>query len=211
MTVTDAFGPIVSRWKFASRVCDELKAWMPEYLAAADRQQGRAGGKTILPKSWDVRHASLMRPQAQLPGVVVWLAGVTNQRTDPDDDIWGDIEFGVALVVSTAVKDATGETLHRYVAAVSALLYDRRTLGGTCSDVIAIDEDFTGIDPRRDRVRLSAELRFVATGVHLGRRGVGPGTDDTPRPDPNGPRPGTPTVLKADFTIDGRPYVDPED
>jgi hypothetical protein len=212
MTATDGFGPIVSRWTFMEGLRDEVKAWLPEYLAAGDRQEGRTAGRTPVPRSWEVRHASILRPQAQLPGCVLWLAGVFNQKVDPDDDtVWGTIEFGINFVVSAKVADATGETLHRYVAATQALFLDRQTVGGTAGSVVPIDEDYTGIDPRRDAIRLSAELRYHATGVKLGQRNSGPPEAAHPRPDPKPPWPGAPTVESADIDINGRRYVDPED
>lgn len=212
MTAPDAFGPIISRWHIAEGMKDDIERWMPEYLAAYARQYPDPPGApaVIAPQSYTVRHAARMRAGEQLPAVVVWIAGVTNQQQDPEGQRWGDLELGVFLVAGSNEIAATGDLLHRHVAAVTALLMDRDTCNGLAQSLDPLDEDFTPIEPERERTLLGADLRYLARGVLLGIRGQGPPPGSDPREDPSDPWPPAPTALTADVVITPRP-IDPED
>jgi hypothetical protein len=212
----DRYGPLVSRWKVAQGLKDDLEAWMPEYVAAYERQntdtEGHAiePGSTIVPQSYTVRHAAMIRAGEQLPALVIWVVGTTDKLVDPDGTMWGTLELGVFVVASSNDIATTGDLLHRHTAAVSALLLDRPTCGGLARDLEPIDEDFTRIDPERERTLVAADLRYAAHGVLLGQRGAGPPSDADPRPDPHQPWPPVPTVATADVDVRAE-IIDPED
>lgn len=194
MSADPLFGPAVSRWAIAQSLLDEIRAWMPEYLAAFERQHRMDLGRTQAPNSYRVRHAGIVASTDTLPAVIVWVAGVTDRRDDPDSGIvTGTVQLGVRVAASSSVADATGELLHRYVAAINAMLLDRSTAGGLAGHLEVVDEDYTGIDPSDAQNTLQAgDLECEAFGVVLGQRHAGPGEHARPRPDPTGEWPGAP-------------------
>jgi len=206
----DRFGLVVSRWKVAEGLRDDLQTWMPEYLAAYARQNPDPGADVIeVPRSYNVRHAATIRAGEQVPAIVVWVAGATNKLIDPDGTMWGSLELGVFVVVSSNDIDKTGDLLHRHAAAVSALLLDYPNCNGLARDLEPIDEDFTPIGPDRERTLVVADLRYAAHGVVLGQRG-GPPAGSDPREDPTPPWAPPPTALTADVQVQALP-IDPED
>lgn len=212
-TTLDLFGPIVSLATLGDAIATDLRAWMPEYLAALERQtDGAVPGETPALRSVEVRHAAVWRSEEQVPAAVVWIAGVQDHTEDPDGVMTGTVEMGVALFVGGRDLRALTPLIHRYAAATRTLLMDRPTAGGECQRLELVDEDFTGIDVQtRDRVLASAEIRYHAHGVRLGQRNAGPGAGDLPRPDPVPPWPPVPTVLAADTTATPtRHPADPE-
>lgn len=205
-TPEDRFGPIVSRWHVAEELKAELKEWMPEYLAAYDRQHGTT---TPMPRSWQVRHVAAVKPEEKTPAVIVWVAGVTDRQKDPDGIVTGTLQLGVFLVAGARDITTTGDVLHRYAAAVDALLVDRHTIRGNCTSLELIDEDYTRVDEARERMFVSVDLSYNAYGVTLAVRGGAPAGED-PRDDPEPPWPPAPLAEQVFVTVHPRP-IDPED
>jgi hypothetical protein len=192
MSIPDRFGLIISRWDVAQAMADEIHAWMPEYLAAGARQANEDPAKVVRPGKPIVRHTAAVRAEetAKRPAIVIVLNGATDRVYDPSDGtISGTLQLGVYVVVKATSTHETGVALHRLVAAVIALVEDRRRLGGCAQDTLCVDEDFTRTDIQSDRVLQTAELTFNAFGVVLGQRGAGPAPGSTPRPDPTAPLP----------------------
>lgn len=202
VTTNDQFGPIASRWAVAEGLLADLKRWMPEYLAAGDRQEGRTAGATPAVASWSTRHAAVARPGERPPAVIVWLARVADYRSDPDGTVTGDLDLGVYILAGAKNTATTGEVLHRYVAAVFAVLLDHPTCDGLAEWIEPAGEDFTRTIPEKARVLQSAEIRLTAGGVVLGRRGAGPPPGSTPRDDPRPPWPPVPTVATTHVRVE---------
>ena len=204
------FGPIISRWTIVTDWLDEIRAWLPEYLAVYERQEGLTVGKTARPTTFVARHAGIVRSGEKPPAIVVWPAGVTDEEVDPDTNVVsGTLQLGLLVIAGANSAAATGDVLHRFTAALTALLYDRTTVAGHAADLRLVDEDFEGIEPDRERTLLEARLSYEAYGVLLGQRHAGPPPGSDPRRDPTRPWPPEPVAESADVQI--VPIRDPED
>lgn len=211
-TPPDAFPTLPSLWVVAQAMRDDLLDWMPDYLAAGDRQSsGRQAGQTPKLRSAEVRHGGFWRPEEQTPAAVVWPEGATDFVIDTDGDITATVQLGMSFFASAAGKDATGDVLHRYVSAAIGLFSRFRTLRENASGLALTDMDFTPIAVVRDRTVMGAELSWEATGVRIANRDAGPPPDSDPRPDPTPPWPLPPTAATADVTVDPLSILDPED
>lgn len=206
----DRFGPIVSRWTIVEDWLKEIRAWLPEYLSAYERQAGIEPGRTRRPRTYVVRHAAMSKAGEETPAIIGWPAGVTDRVVDPDTGaVTGTLQAGITVVAGAKSTDTTGDVLHRIHAALYALLLDRTTLGGHATGLAVVDEDFEGIDAERDRLLQQAQMSIEAYGVLLGVERSGPGRDAEPRPDTRPPWPPLPTAETV--RIDVRAPIDPED
>lgn len=203
----DAFAPLVDRWEIANAFLEEITAWLPEYLAAYERQRDMRVGTTPLPRAYVVRHAGVVREGEQVPAIIVWPSGATDHAVEPDGTELGNLDLGVLIVAGARDAASTGDVLHRYLAALTALLNDRTTVGGHATGLELVDEDYEGIDATRERYLLSVALSYVATGVVLGHRHAGPPADATPRRDRTPHWPTSPLAATANVDV----AIDPDD
>ncbi len=194
----------------AEEVLDTIVLWQYEYLAERERQAALTAHTLPEIGVAKVRHFAYLKPgELQLnPAVVVWVAGASNHRSDPDDNsVRADVEIGVRIAIAAA-EDEAALLLHHYQAAFSQLLLDFPTCGGLASDLMPVDEDYSPFEEQDESWRCGVDLMYVATGVNVGTRRGGPPPGSEPREDPYlEPWPDAPTVLTTD--LDVRP-ADPE-
>lgn len=196
----------------AEGILDLLTTWQFEYLAEHERQQEL--DPRTLPEIGvaEVRQAPYLKPAelALNPAIVVWVAGATNHRSDPNDrSVRADVEIGVRIAIAAA-EDEASRLLHHFQAAFSQLLLDHPTCGGLSSDLLPVDEDYSPFEAQDESWRCGVDLMYLATGVTVGTRRGGAPAGAEPRPDPyDEPWPDAPTALTTD--LDVRRIVDPED
>lgn len=203
----DAAPEIVSHWPLAQAVVDTITTWLPEYLAAWERQNAREPGKLPQLRSATVRHTALLRATEQTPALIVAIEGAGERAIDPDGTETAPVELEVTVVASSKDLTTTGELLHVYGACVRQLLRDHPTAGGLAGNgLVCVDEDYTGIAELREGTLQMANLAYVAAGVVTGKWGDGP--IGGPREDPVPPWPQLPTVETTHAAV----YpIDPED
>jgi hypothetical protein len=199
------------RRQVAENILETIVGWQFEYLAEHERQQGL--DPRTLPEIGvaEVRQAAYLKPAelALNPAVIVWVAGATNHRSDPDSSVViADIEVGVRVAISAA-EDEASRLLHHYQSAFSQLLMDLPTCGGLSGDLLPVDEDYSPFENADEAWRCGVDLMYVATGVEVGTRRAGPPPGSEPRDDPyEEPWPDAPTALTTDLDVSP---VDPED
>jgi hypothetical protein len=199
------------RRQVAEKILETITDWQFEYLAEHERQQELAPRTLVEIGVAEVRAAAYVKPGelALNPAVIVWVAGATNHRSDPDSRVViADIEVGVRIAVSAA-EDEAALLLHHDQAAFSQLLMDFPTCGGLSGDLLPVDEDYSPFEQADESWRCGVDLMYVATGVEVGTRRAGPPPAAEPRPDPYvEPWPDAPTALTTDLSVTP---VDPED
>lgn len=211
---TDAFPRLISRWEIVHAWLDEIRAWLPEYLAAFERQRALEVGATPRRISYVARHAGALRGGETPPAIVAWPAGALDHTVDPDTGtVVGTLQLGLAIVAGGAGVEATGEVLHRLVAAVTGLLDRHTTVAGHAQMLERVDEDYELIiESGREQRLAGAVLLHEAHGVVLGHRSGGPPPGSRPRTDPTSPWPPPPTAERAHVELRPQPMIhDPED
>lgn len=185
-----------------------LDAWMPEYLAAIERQDDDLElGQLPRPRPAIVRHAGIFGVNDHPPAVVVWSVDVGDHDEDPDGPQIGTVPLGVMVVASAATPSKTTRVVHRYAAAVRAILmHHPLTLPGTAGPrrhrLHPLPEDHSPwTEGARGSVIAGLVLMYEAHQVYLGRRDGGPPPGSTPRDDPYPPWPPAPTVLTTQVDV----------
>lgn len=104
MTDSNQFGPSVGRGHVRRWVLAGLRAWLPDYIREAERQQDYPAGEATVPRTFQVAETLTKWPETQLPAVIVQLPGLAD---------------------AAPARDGTGEITAQWIVALSAIARGR--------------------------------------------------------------------------------------
>lgn len=187
-------------------VLENLKLWLPHYLADIDEEKGLERGTTRVPRSWDVGSELERFPEQAPPALIVVAPGIVkSERHGADAWRTGTFDVRVIVLAGGATLKGTRDLADRHAAAVMKLLEQQADQGGLAQDTwLSADNPLsTRVITNRKRRRLAAfEVRALVQIQRVFKtRGLIPRTVPTPPTDPAEPTP-TPhgTVIHVNRT-----------
>ena len=127
-TISAEVGPMITGNDIEQALIAVLKAWLPSYLAEAERQHGWPVGKTPAPRGYVQTGVALEKwPQDQLPCIVIMAGGInTKPRVEGSPGtltaIWN---VQVGAIFSSAWGDSSRAHSQLYAAAIRTCLIQR--------------------------------------------------------------------------------------
>jgi len=204
----DVVGPMVSGGDIEQAVLDQLKAWLPRYICAAEEQHGITKGSTPAPRGWAVTGRDLQKLLSdQLPCVVLLAAGIGTaphrEGTGAYSATWG-IDIGV--VFNAAWGREARRRAQLYARAVQLCLVQRPLVA--LSQPCEVDwrgEVYDELDFADSRSYSASVCSFNVLCREVANSNGGPPPDAAPPADPTVPFVPWTEVAKTTVTVEKTP------
>jgi hypothetical protein len=206
-SVSPVFGRIVASCDVAQRALDQLRLFMPDYLAEQERQRGLPYGTLERPVTYLWTTEQARWPEDELPAVLVLDNGFVASSRDEDGVHDATADIAVSVIVRGDLPDVTPLNQDgrvdtglrvRYSAAAVRACVAKQVEGARWTGV----EDFDDLPVRAGRTRAAGTVQFEIVEPSVLDDGPGP---DEPTPDPAaGPPPDAPTPLTELLTVENR-------
>lgn len=204
------FGPIITGAQLEQAAMDTLQLWMPDYVAALERETGREPRSVPLPKAWVRRNDAVARwPENRVPAIALVSPGLS---TDPVKDGEGNyscaFELAVGAIVNARDQQSANDLAKLYAAAIRTLLLQRGDLGGFANGTVWTKEGYTDTPADYLKIGAIATVTFdvIVEGVAVDHGGPLAPSDD-PYLDPGD----WPTVATTALTLTPEALDDEED
>jgi hypothetical protein len=133
------FGTIVAASDLESALLEQLRRWLPDYLAEVDRQHGQPVGTTPKPRSYVVSSELERMPEDQTPAVIVRSPGTLEP---PDVD--GRGVYSARFTIDAGVHLSARGNTHAlrvarvYTSGIRALLVQQQLLDALDERVVVL-------------------------------------------------------------------------
>jgi hypothetical protein len=209
------FGTIVAASDLESALLEQLRRWLPDYLAEVDRQHGQPVGTTPKPRSYVVSSELERMPEDQTPAVIVRSPGTLEP---PDVD--GRGVYSARFTIDAGVHLSARGNTHAlrvarvYTSGIRALLVQQQLLDALDERVAVrrvdwLGERFGELDSIDDRTVCTGVVVLAYTLDDVVTRGAGPLEPTVPPtpPDQTPPpiAPDWPTAETVDSDITKEP------
>jgi hypothetical protein len=193
---TSVFQDIISAYEIEQAALATLQMWLPTYLREVERQGGLPVNSLPDVRSYIGMTDNTQVLPGQLPALGVVSPGLASAPLKGGDG-WYRASFSLGVVVLATALDraSASRNVRHYASAIRALMLQKRSLGGICSDMSWLDEDYTDTPTESEDTMGVVTLTFQAVVAGVTNINGGPSV-----PDPN---PGNwPTVQVTDVEVD---------
>jgi hypothetical protein len=211
VSVTNVYGPIVTRRQVGVELRDHIFAFFPGYLRDVQRQTGWAVDVDADPDlwappyihsqfSWDADQVVKMA-ENDLPALILGCPGILGepQHHGEDSAVEGAFVFGLHSLVSGMDADWTDRLMGEYVAALWALCDQQPEVSANVGSIQVVDVGYDALGQVASRTLAAGTVtvRVVVEEVlHAAKGPLAP--PDDPNVDPGG----DPEVLTTELTVD---------
>lgn len=197
MSVSAAYGQVITGRDVELEVTEHLQAWFPDALAEIERQStefDHDNPETALREvqAWERADDVLKWPESDLPAIVVVNQGFADYFDDGSGVLRANATFGVLAVTSASTRDNTATLAKLYSAAVLMVFSQHPGIDGFAEGTMALSQGWNPL-PLDDKSRSMAAgytlFRASVPGVVNTRGGLLEPSDDpyTTPPDPQTP------------------------
>lgn len=181
MTNFSKFGFSISRKQVCDDVQKTVEAWIKEYLAEYERQQGLK--PRTLPVFKDYTQVNEFRNWAQdeTPVCVVVSPGLSDKPQKKGDGWYsGKFDIGIAAIVQANNRINTNKLANHYGPVIRQLMLQQSGFGGLINGIDFEDERYNDVPETEDRAQASVQVIFSVEvpGMVNDRLGVIEPSDD---------------------------------
>jgi len=204
------FAPLVAVPQLETAAVDQLRAWLPAYVAEVERQMGLDARFIELPRSYQSASQQDVLPEEQSPAILVVSPGTDgdperiNDMTNPDAISYASwFQLSVVAGVHSVDEVSARALAGYYAAAIRGVMVQRPTIDGfTRGTVWSGEEIYGNPDTARNRSRAACVVHFRTRVEGLVTPGAGPTQADLPPDDPYAPWPDMPVVRTVDVVYE---------
>lgn len=168
MTVSEIFEGIPTRIQIAEAARDQLKLWLPAYLAEIERQQGLPAESLPRIRSFTTRTQTTKWAENQTPACVIVCPGLSGPPARDGAGVWrSSWGLGVAVVTSGNSQESVIQNSSYYGAAVRACLLQQQPLPGLDGRIGWLDEDYAEVPESQSRSLAAARVEFQVLIPHM--------------------------------------------
>lgn len=166
MSVTDAFGSVVSADMVEQAVLDTLQELFPQYLRKIERAAGLPFQTLEAPRSYVNRNTFDPSLGQASPRVVVISPGLIGTPSlKGTGDYWATWRVAVGIAIAETTESQANSYVKAYAAAARLLLLQNGGLGGIARGVTWLDETYPDLPIRGQLQQYRAAGVFFAVDV----------------------------------------------
>lgn len=176
MTALSAFGPLVAASDVETALLNNVRKWLPDYLAEIDRLRGEAVGTMPYPRSFVISSEAEKMPEDQTPTLVIASSGLTDPPLADGGGVYtARWRVNVAIHLSARGNALALRLVRLYVLALRALLTQQQELAGLAlRRVDWMDERYDTLPSIDDRTVCTGTVEMAVEVTDVTTRNAGP-------------------------------------